>query len=309
MDIRTLQLFLETCKHKNISKAAKNLYISQQGLSKAISKLEEEFDAPLFTRSVNGLELTEYGELLQSFGNSMLEQYQLIFHQMRLLKSSNKKTLSIGYAEGIFFMLPQNFTSNFMKAHPDINVIFKKFPDTKCEQSLLSKEVDICICTAPYNEKEFHSSLYCRAKIYAVINKEHPLSSYESISLNDLKNERIIALSEDTKHYLPFTQKLKEFGVIPKIFINPSEVSIQSDLCSANMAIGFFSGNPEHMPKNVKLVPIRDLDVYSNFHILTLNSIAITDSMECFSDSIQSAIEEGLNHDKEQNAWIERYNF
>ena len=63
------------------------------------------------------------------------------------------------------------------------------------------------------------------------------------------------------------------------------------------------------MPKNVKLVPLRDLNVYSNYHILTLKTTAISDSMECFSDSIQSAIEEGLNHDGEQNAWIERYDF
>ena len=306
MDIRTLQLFMETCEYKNISKASKNLYISQQGLSKAISKLEEEFDAPLFNRTANGLELTEYGELLKSYGSTILEQYQLIVHQIRLSKNSNKETLSIGYAEGIFFMLPKNFISNFMGLHPDVNVIFKKYPDLKCEQALLSKEVDMCICTAPYNEKEFKSSLYCKAKIFAVINNRHPLSSCRSISLNDLKNERVIALSEDTKHYVPFTENLKSHGVIPKIFINPAEMNIQSDLCSANMAIGFFSGNREHMPANVTLLPVDDLNVYSNFHVLTLHSKKISQSMNDFTDSILTAIE-SLNFSETINAWTERY--
>lgn len=306
MDIRTLQLFLETCEYKNISKAAKNLYISQQGLSKAISKLEEEFDAPLFNRNAGGLELTEYGEILKNYAITTLEQYHLTIHQIRLAKNTSKETLSIGYAEGIFFMLPKNFISNFMSSHPEVNVIFKKYPDMKCEQALLANEVDMCICTAPYNEKEFRSSLYCRAEIFAVINNQHPLSSCDFICLSDLKNERVIALSEDTKHYVPFTDRLKSCGVLPKIFINPAEINIQSDLCSANMAIGFFSGNREHMPSNVSLVPVRDLDVYSNFHVLTLNGKEITKSMEQFTDSIQEAME-SLNYLETKIAWTERY--
>lgn len=308
MDIRTLQLFMETCEYKNISKAAKNLYISQQGLSKAISKLEEEFDAPLFKRTANGLETTEYGELLKVYGSGILEQYNLIIHQIRISKNSNKETLSVGYAEGIFFMLPKNFISNFMSSHPNVNVIFKKYPDLKCEQSLMSGEVDICICTAPYNEKEFKSSLYCKTEIFAVVSNSHPLSACDSISLKDLKNDRVIALSEDTKHYGPFTDKLKSYGVIPKIFINPAEMNIQSDLCSANMAVGFFSGNREHMPTNVSLKPVKDLNVYSNFHLLTINGKEITQSMDDLIDSIQDSIE-SLNISESKYAWTERYKF
>lgn len=44
MDIKTLKYFLQICKDGSFSKAAKNLYISQQGLSKAISNLEKEIN-------------------------------------------------------------------------------------------------------------------------------------------------------------------------------------------------------------------------------------------------------------------------
>lgn len=298
MDIRTLQFFLETCEQVNITKAAKNLYISQQGLSKAISKLEKEFGSTLFDRTTNGLELTECGEILKSYGTNIIEQYQMIVHQMRILKSSTKESLSIGYAEGIFFMLPKNFISEFMIEHPDINIVFKRYPDKNCEQALLSKEVDLCICSAPYSESMFRSLFHSKSKIFAVINNENPLSSYDSISLNDLKNERVIALNKDTKHYGPFTENLREYGIFPKIFINPAEMNIQSDLCSANMAIGFFSGNPEYMPKNVKLVPVKDLSVSSQFHVLSMHDNTITKSMDCFIESIKDSIETGFNNDK-----------
>ena len=44
MDIRSLKYFLEICKHGSFSKAAKNLYISQQGLSKLGEEIVDEAD-------------------------------------------------------------------------------------------------------------------------------------------------------------------------------------------------------------------------------------------------------------------------
>jgi DNA-binding transcriptional LysR family regulator len=270
-----------------------------------IKKLEEEFDIPLFYRSADGLELTEYGELLKNYCISILEQYQLIFDKIRLLKDNSRVNLSVGYSEGIFNMLPKNFMSKFMMEYPNINITFKRYSDINCEQALLSREVDLCLCTAPYNNIMFRSLLHCKARIFAVIHKDHPLAAKESISLYDLQNERVIALNQDTKHYYPFMESLKAFGVYPKLFINPSETDIQFDLCNTNMAIGFFSGNHEHMPENVVLVRIRDLTVYSHYHILALHDINISDAMVNFTESVQKAIENGLNSESVKNAQIE----
>ena len=301
VDIKSFKFFIETCEQKNISKAAKNLFISQQGLSKIISKLEKELDVTVFERTATGLELTEYGKLLKNYAETTIEQHQSFLHQIKLLKNVNKEYLSIGYAEGIFFMLPHNFMSNFMLENPEISINFKRYPDMHCEQALLNKEVDLCFCSGPYNQQLFNSLLDCKAKIYAVMNIDHPLASKDSISLFDIKSERIIALNIDTKHYKPFTEYLKTFGIIPQVFINPAEADIQFDLCSANMAIGFYSGNTEHLPKNTVLIPVRDLNVYSNFNIITLPETVVTDAMKDFTNSIRNALITGLNKDGEIN--------
>ena len=58
------KIFYEVAKAGNISKAAKELYISQPAISKAISKLEDSLQVTLFTRSSRGVQLTPEGELL-----------------------------------------------------------------------------------------------------------------------------------------------------------------------------------------------------------------------------------------------------
>ena len=54
MRLEQLQYIVETAKQKSISKAAKNLYISQPSLSKAISQLETELGFFYFCPSAAG---------------------------------------------------------------------------------------------------------------------------------------------------------------------------------------------------------------------------------------------------------------
>ena len=58
------KIFYEVAKAGNISKAAKELYISQPAISKAISKLEESLGIKLFSRNSRGVQLTREGAIL-----------------------------------------------------------------------------------------------------------------------------------------------------------------------------------------------------------------------------------------------------
>ena len=45
------RIFYYVAQYKSFTKAASNLYISQQGVSKSIKTLEDELGAPLFLRT------------------------------------------------------------------------------------------------------------------------------------------------------------------------------------------------------------------------------------------------------------------
>ena len=59
-------IFYTVANAGNISKAAKELYISQPAISKSIQKLEESLNCKLFSRSSRGVILTSEGALLYS---------------------------------------------------------------------------------------------------------------------------------------------------------------------------------------------------------------------------------------------------
>ena len=69
--------FIRLQMQANISKAAKELYISQPAISKSIQKLEESVGCKLFSRSSRGVVLTEEGKLLYEHVSSAFETLNL----------------------------------------------------------------------------------------------------------------------------------------------------------------------------------------------------------------------------------------
>ena len=61
MELRVLKYFLVVATERNISNAAKILYVSQPALSKQLKNLEEELGVTLFKRGNRNITLTEDG--------------------------------------------------------------------------------------------------------------------------------------------------------------------------------------------------------------------------------------------------------
>lgn len=75
MRIDYLIYFLNVTQTRSINISAKQLYISQQSLSRAIKTLEEEIGAPLLKRHYYGVELTEVGEIVSEYAGRIVKEH------------------------------------------------------------------------------------------------------------------------------------------------------------------------------------------------------------------------------------------
>ena len=121
-------IFYTVALHKNISGAAKELYISQPAISKAISKLEQSLDVILFHRSSRGVTLTMEGELLFT---QVQTAFSAIRHGEEQLKKVNElgiSQISIGVSITLckYVLLP--YLQQFVKDNPHIKVTITCHP-------------------------------------------------------------------------------------------------------------------------------------------------------------------------------------
>lgn len=78
MTFQQLQYFLEVERTGSVTKAAKNLFVSYPSVSVAITNMEKELGVILFTRDAKGLALTEQGERVLEYANSISRAYAMM---------------------------------------------------------------------------------------------------------------------------------------------------------------------------------------------------------------------------------------
>ena len=60
--VRSMEYIYEVYRERSFTRAARNLYVTQPCLSALVKKTEQKLGFPIFDRSINPLELTEYGK-------------------------------------------------------------------------------------------------------------------------------------------------------------------------------------------------------------------------------------------------------
>ena len=106
----------------NFSAAAKQLYISQPAVSKAVAKLEEELKATLFYRTTKGVKLTDAGEILYKQLEVAFRAIENGEEQIRRNEALGAGQLSIGVSTTLckYVLLP--YLRQFVLDNPHIKL-------------------------------------------------------------------------------------------------------------------------------------------------------------------------------------------
>ena len=82
MQIESLHHFIELAKAGSFYGAAKNTFLSQQGLNKAITSLESELGVKLVERNRRGVRLTSEGEAFLKHARQIVADYDLMIEDL-----------------------------------------------------------------------------------------------------------------------------------------------------------------------------------------------------------------------------------
>lgn len=258
MDTAKLRYFLDICKKQSMSKAADNLFITQQGLSKSIKTLENELKVNLFIRTSKGLELSEYGNLLKNHAEIIIAAEQAALEDIKRLKGEKSDIVEVCFAMGVLNSLSIDFIQNFNKNHPNINLHYIEYPDFKCQKSVMSDHSCIGVVLGPIDKNKFDFDVIKKHTVHAIVNHNHPLSKEMSIDIKQLNGEPVILMNEDFQMHYNFINACKEEGIEPSHIYKTGEIFITYKMSSLNKGIGLSVDfvSKDLLFSNVKSIPI-----------------------------------------------------
>ncbi|MEG2774443.1 MAG: LysR family transcriptional regulator, partial [Acetivibrio sp.] len=112
------RIFYVVAQKGNISYAAKELYISQPAISKAIGKLEESLGVLLFFRSSRGVVLTEEGKILYEHTKKAFETLEEGEENLRKIQNLEMGQIRIGASTTLCKYILMPYLKAFIKKYP-----------------------------------------------------------------------------------------------------------------------------------------------------------------------------------------------
>lgn len=268
MNLQQLEYFKVIAETKNFTIASNILLVTQPALSKAISKLEEELNVPLFEREGRNIKITKFGEVFLKYAESALNDIERGIEKIQDMKKNNDRVISVSstYCIGATFMpfLISNFLNNNMQTKFNFNnqttvEILKDLKYGKIDFGFFDNIDSIS------NYPEIEVALVKKEEYVLIVPKNHPLSNKEDVYLKDLKEENFIVYnSKDNEKKISYAELI---GYTPKISVEPTEAGMLAGLVSAGAGIAIVINTPMINTNKISKLKINDEIGYKKIYM------------------------------------------
>lgn len=278
MDTRELVVFKVVYEEKSINSASKRLFITPQGVSSIIKRLEKEFEALLFDRYYNGVEPTSYGRILYTRVDQLINELNDIKKMVLSEGLNGRYKLNVVSTLGVVYYLTVRFIKDFKETFKNVDLHLVELPDRYVKQHLIDNEAEIGFMAGPVDTSLFNARLFTRHRHCLVVNKNHPLANKNQISYKDLDGEWLALEGRDFMPYHNNMNRFENAGVTPKVLMETTEINLTHDIAQMNEGIGlsvdFPAWNDQH-PETL-IIPFEDMSCLWETYIVYKNSVKLS---------------------------------
>jgi DNA-binding transcriptional LysR family regulator len=169
--------FAAVAEHRNISRAAVALHLSQPAVSGQLRQLQDEFGEPLYQRDGRGVRLTPAGEQLASYATRLRDTWRQAHAYRDALRGLEQGTLRIGASTTPASYLLPYLIADFHRHYPDVTLHTADGNTTEIVGALGS--VDIAMIEGPVGvdlppDTAVHA--WREDEIVAIMPRTHPLA-------------------------------------------------------------------------------------------------------------------------------------
>lgn len=186
MEFRVLRYFLAVTQQRNITKAARELLVSQPTLSKQLADLERELGVKLFIRGHRQITLTDEGEYLQARAKEIIQladQTATNIQKEQVVTG----TLSIGAGESIGMQRIMEVLSGIIQDYPDVKIRLVSGNADEMETALKHGTIDFAVLMAHRSLDSYHHLQLPETDRWVLaMQKDDPLAQKNVIRPADL---------------------------------------------------------------------------------------------------------------------------
>jgi DNA-binding transcriptional LysR family regulator len=196
--IRQLQFFIAVAEQGSVSRAARNLSISQSSVTEAVKELESDLGVTLFERHPRGLNITHKGHQFLRHATKILAGVSDARRSFEGETTSGGR-LQLGVTSLVAGYVLSDILARYRRAFPGVEVTATEDNGDYLEHLLVGGELDVAVMVI----SNLRDRMALQAEIIEVspyrlwLPLGHHLAGADIIGINDIAREPLIMLTVD----------------------------------------------------------------------------------------------------------------
>ena len=257
MNYNYLRYFSVLAQVEHYTLAAARLGISQPSLSSAIHHLESELgNVRLFEKVGRNVRLTEEGRYYQEKVDAALQELNTASMALRDSKVSAPVLIRLGVVSGTVSGTVAREIAAYVKQNDRIRFRLTESSAEELMDMVRQEKLDMAIVDMTDRDRTLHFRKLCRRNFCAALPTDHPLSSVQILTPQQLSQEPQIVFNYGLEN--TFGQWASGSASDERIVCTVNTAQAALDLVSAGVGICIVPDDCIHPRENVRFVPIEN---------------------------------------------------
>jgi len=195
MNTEQLRAFLQVAREGRLTVAAKQLGVSQPGLSRQLQALEAELGVRLLVRTPGGAVLTDAGERFLPHARRALEALAAGTVELGELTTTPRGAVSLGTLQTVGTYLLPDLIRAFKGRYPEVLPRLSEGTHDVLEARVASGELDLCIVSLPVRRLDLVAQKLWEEALVLAVPKGHRLTKLKrAVALTEAVEEPLVVI-------------------------------------------------------------------------------------------------------------------
>jgi LysR family transcriptional activator of glutamate synthase operon len=238
VELRQLLYFVKVARKQHVTQASEELRVAQSAVSRQIRLLEEELGVRLFVQKGRNLHLTSVGQLFLSRIERIMTDLEQAVNEIQQFLDPEAGEIRIGFPHSVVLHLLPTAVAAFRKDHPNVKFKLRQGTYNSLIRDVTNGNIDLAFTSPfPENHEQVTGDLLLTEELYAIVPHHHVLSEYQTIRLEQLKDESFVMFSEEYSLRMIVMEACRKAGFVPKVGFVGEETDTIRGLVAAGMGV------------------------------------------------------------------------
>ncbi|AJY31492.1 bacterial regulatory helix-turn-helix, lysR family protein [Burkholderia thailandensis 34] len=292
--LRNICYLLAVDEHRNFTRAAEALSISQSALSQKIRQLEDELGAQLFDRSGRVVQLTDFGGVYLEYARRAHSDLLTAQRALNDVHDLSRGQLRIGFTPTFTEYLIAPVIEHFHERYPGIVIEMTEMSLDAVETALGDDQVDLAFGFVDVRSDEIEAEALFPERLMLVAGDTHPLTAQrDPITPDQLAETPLALLTTSFVSRFYIDSYFQSYDMKPNVALQANSISAVLKIVRRGKIATILPGTIEFEHRDLQYVPLDPPFPVRTVALLRRKGAYRTVASTAFAESVRALLDNG----------------